>query len=92
MPTSRLVSERRGIIAWWEIADRDPARVVVPTAILARRSMAPTGRGAASNIGQPIPTVGVPATTITLSKIVLNRSDLKSGLVGVNLSIFGPGF
>jgi hypothetical protein len=29
--------------------------------------MEPTGRGAASNIGQPIPTLGVPATT-TLSE------------------------
>jgi hypothetical protein len=37
------------------------------SAILVRRSMEPTGRGAASNIGQPIPTLGVPATT-TLSE------------------------
>src|SRR5437660_1291463 len=67
MPTSRLVSERRGIIAWWKTADGGPARLAVLIAILVRRSMAPTGRGAASNIGQPIPTVGVPATT-TLSE------------------------
>jgi hypothetical protein len=32
-----------------------------------RHSMEPTGHGAASNIGQPTPTVGVPATT-TLSE------------------------
>ena len=92
MPASQLVSAQHGIIAWWKNADGDAARLVVQVAILVRRSMEPTGHGAASNIGQPIPTVGVPATTITLSKIVLNRSDLKSGLVGVNLSIFGPGF
>ena len=67
MPTSQLVSAQHGIIAWSKNADGDTARPVVQTAILARRSMAPTGRGAASNIGQPIPTVGVPATT-TLSE------------------------
>ena len=38
-------------------------RPVVQTAILVRRSMEPTGRGVASNIGQLIPTVGGPATT-----------------------------
>jgi hypothetical protein len=63
MPTCRLVSERRGIIAWWKIADGGAARLAVLIAILVRRSMEPTGRGAASNIGQPIPTVGVLATT-----------------------------
>ena len=63
MPTSRLVSERRGIIAWWKIADGGAARLAVQIAILVRRSTALTGRGAASNIGRPIPTVGVPATT-----------------------------
>jgi hypothetical protein len=66
MPTSRLVSERRGIIAWWETADGGPARLVALIAILVRRSMEPTGRGAASAIGPPIPTLGVPVTT-TLS-------------------------
>ena len=45
----------------------DTARLVVLIAILVRRSMEPTGRGAASNIGQPIPTVGGQAT-ITLSE------------------------
>jgi hypothetical protein len=63
MPTSRSVRERRGIIALWEIADRDLARLAVLIAILARRSMEPTGRGAASNIGQRIPILGVLATT-----------------------------
>ena len=63
MPASRLVSARRGIIAWWKIADGGAARLVALIAILVRRSMEPTGRGAASNIGQPIPTVGVLATT-----------------------------
>jgi hypothetical protein len=67
MPASRLVSAQNGIIAWWKNADGDTARLVVQTAILVRRSMEPTGRGAASNIGQPIRTVGVPATT-TLSE------------------------
>ena len=67
MPGSRLVSAQNGIIAWWKNADGDAARLVVRTAILVRRSMEPTGRGAASNIGRPIPTLGVPATT-TLSK------------------------
>ena len=67
MPTSQLVSAQHGIIAWSKNADGDTARPVVQTAILARRSMAPTGRGAASNIGQPIPTPGVRATT-TLSE------------------------
>ena len=67
MPASRLVSAQHGIIAWWENADGDTARLVVQTAILVRRSMEPTGLGAASNIGQPIPTVGGQATT-TLSE------------------------
>ena len=67
MPASRLVSAQHGIIAWWENADGDTARLVVQTAIPVRRSMEPTGRGVASNIGRPIPTLGVPAT-ITLSK------------------------
>jgi hypothetical protein len=67
MPASRLVSAENGIIAWWKNADGDAARLVVQIAILVLRSMEPTGRGAASNIGQPIPTVGVRAT-ITLSK------------------------
>ena len=68
MPASRLVSAQHGIIARWKNADGDTARLVVQTAILVRRSMERTGRGAASNIGQPIPTLGVQATTITLSK------------------------
>ena len=65
MPASQLVSAQPGIIAWWKNADGDTARLVALIAILVRRSMEPTGRGAASNIGQPIPTVGVlaPATT-----------------------------
>jgi hypothetical protein len=67
MPASRLVSARHGIIAWWKNADGGAARPVVPIAILVRRSMEPMGRGAASNIGQPIPTLGDPAT-ITLSE------------------------
>ena len=67
MPASQLVSAQHGIIAWSKNADGDIARLVVQTAILVRRSMEPTGRGAASNIGQPIPTLGVRATT-TLSK------------------------
>ena len=67
MPTSRLVSERRGIIAWWKIADGGVARLAVLIAILARRYTEPTVRGAASNIGRPIPTLGVQAT-ITLSE------------------------
>jgi hypothetical protein len=67
MPASQLVSGQHGIIAWSKNADGDTAGLVVQTAIPVRRSMEPTGRGAASNIGQPIPTVGVPATT-TLSK------------------------
>jgi hypothetical protein len=66
MPAS-LVSERHGIIAWSKNADGDTAGLVVQAAILVRRSMGPTGRGAASNIGRPIPTLGVQAT-ITLSE------------------------
>ena len=67
MPASQLVSAQHGIIAWSKNADGDTARLVALIAILVRRSMAPTGRGAASNIGRPIPTVGARATTI-LSK------------------------
>ena len=67
MPASQLVRAEHGIIAWSKNADGDTAGLVVQTAILVRRSMEPTGRGAASNIGQPIPTPGVQATT-TLSK------------------------
>src|SRR6266404_4633488 len=63
MPASQLVSARRGIIAWSKNADGDAARLVALIAILVRRYMEPTGRGAASNIGQPIPTVGVLAIT-----------------------------
>jgi hypothetical protein len=37
-------------------ADRAPARLAVPIAILVRRSMAPTGRGAAPLTGQATPT------------------------------------
>jgi hypothetical protein len=65
MPASQLA--QHGIIARSKNADGDTAGLVVQTAILVRRSMEPTGRGAASNIGQPIPTVGVRATT-TLSE------------------------
>lgn len=67
MPASRLVSAQHGIIAWSKNVDGDTAELVVQTVIHVRRSMEPTGRGAASNIGQPIPTVGVRAT-ITLSE------------------------
>ena len=67
MPASQLASAQHGIIAWSKNADSDSAALVVQAAILVRRSMEPTGRGAASNIGRPIPTVGVQAT-ITLSK------------------------
>jgi hypothetical protein len=67
MRASQLVSAQHGIIAWWENADGDTARPVVQAATLVRRSMEPTGRGEASNIGQPIPTPGVPAIT-TLSE------------------------
>jgi hypothetical protein len=63
MPASQLVSAQHGIIAWPKNADGDTAGLVVQAAILVRRSMEPTGRGAANNIGQPIPTLGVPATT-----------------------------
>ena len=73
MPASRLVSAQHGIIAWSENADGDTAGLVVPTAILVRRSMEPTGRGAASDIGQPIPTVGAQATT-TLSDGTIRQS------------------
>ena len=64
MPASQLFSAP-GIIAW-KNADGDAARLVVRTAILVRRSMEPTGRGAASDIGQPTPTIGAQVTT-TLS-------------------------
>jgi len=67
MPASQLVSAQHGIIAWSKNADGDTARLVALIAILVRRSMEPTGRGAASNIWQPIPTVGGQAT-ITLSE------------------------
>ena len=78
MPAFRLVSAQHGIIAWSKIADGDAARLVVLIAILVHRSMEPTGRGAASNIGQPIPTLGVQAT-ITLSKESL-RAQWSFGL------------
>ena len=67
MPNFLLLSERHGTIAWWKGADGDAAHRVVLIAIPVRRSMEPTGHGAASAIGQPIPTLGVPATT-TLSR------------------------
>jgi hypothetical protein len=67
MPASQLVSAQHGIIAWPKNADGNTAGLVVQTAILVRRSMEPTGHGVASNIGRPIPTLGVPATT-TLSE------------------------
>jgi hypothetical protein len=67
MPASRLVSAQHGIIVWPQNAGCDTARLDVQTAILVRRSMEPTGRGAAGNIGQPIPTLGV-QVTITLSE------------------------
>ena len=67
MPASQLVSAQHGIIAWSKNADGDTAGLAVQAAILVRRSMEPTGRGVASNIGRPIPTLGVPATT-TLSE------------------------
>ena len=67
MPASQLVSAQHGIIACPKNADGDTAELVVQTTILVRFSTEPTGRGAASNIGQPIPTVGGQATT-TLSE------------------------
>ena len=67
MPASQLVSAQHGIIAWPKNADGDTAGLVVQTTILVRFSLEPTGRGAASTIGQPIPTLGAPATT-TLSE------------------------
>src|SRR2546423_1665730 len=66
MLSSQLFNAQHGIIAWSKNADGDAARLVVRTAIRVRRSMEPTGRGAASDIGQPIPTIGAQATT-TLS-------------------------
>ena len=77
MPTFQSASAQHGIIAWSKNADGDIAGLVVPIAILVRRSMEPTGRGAASNIGQPIPTLGVPATT-TLSKGVFPQRPRSS--------------
>jgi hypothetical protein len=62
MPASQLVSAQHGIIAWSKNADGDTAGLVVQAAILVRRFMEPTGRGAASNIGRPIPTAGAQAT------------------------------
>jgi hypothetical protein len=76
MLVCQLVSARHGIIVWSKNADGDTARLVVQTAILVRRSMEPTGRGAASNIGRPIPTVGVQAT-ITLSEGAQSAIDLR---------------
>jgi hypothetical protein len=67
MPASQLVSAQHGIIAWSKNADGATAELVVQTAILVRPSMELTGRGVASNIGRPIPTLGVQAT-ITLSE------------------------
>jgi len=61
MPASQLVSAQYGIIASSKNADGDIAELVVQTAILVRRSMEPTGRGADSNIGQLILTAGVRA-------------------------------
>jgi hypothetical protein len=55
MPTSQPVSVRHGIIAW-ENAGGDTARLAVPIAIPVRRSMGPTGRGAARLTGQVTPT------------------------------------
>jgi hypothetical protein len=55
MPTSRLVTERYGIIAWWETADRDHARLAVLIDILVRPFMEPTGHGAAPLTGPAIP-------------------------------------
>ena len=74
MPASQFVSTQHGIIAWSKNADGDTAGLVVQTAILVRRYMEPTGRGAAGNIGQPIPTVGVQATT-TLSRLRPEDAD-----------------
>ena len=65
MPASQLASAQHGIIAWSKNADGDTAGLVVQAAIPVRRSMEPTGRGAASNIGQPIPILGAQATTTT---------------------------
>jgi hypothetical protein len=67
MPVSRLVSAQHVTIASSRNADGDTAELVVQTAIPVRRSLEPTGRGVASNIGQPILTVGVRAIT-TLSE------------------------
>ncbi len=74
MPASRLISAQHGIIVWPKNADFDTAQLDVQTAILVRRSMGPTGRGAAGNIGQPIPTLGVQATTtLSTDSTALNR-------------------
>jgi hypothetical protein len=74
MLVSRLASAPHGIIAWPQNADGDAARLDVQTAILVRRSMEPTGHTAAGNIGQPIPTLGVQATTtLSTDSTALNR-------------------
>ena len=93
MPASQLVSARHGIIAWSKAADGDTARLVVQTAILVRRSMEPTGRGAASNIGQPIPTVGVLATTTSEGYWVFGgrtapRIQFRASLIWIRKSVF----
>jgi hypothetical protein len=79
MPACQLVSAQHGIIAWSKNADGDTAGLVVLIAIRVRRSMEPTGRGVVSNIGRPIPIVGVQAT-ITLSKglLGLRRTNCSS--------------
>jgi hypothetical protein len=58
MPISQFVSERQGIIVWWKNADGDAALPVVLIVILVRRYTVLTGLGAASVIGQAIPTLG----------------------------------
>jgi hypothetical protein len=74
MPASQLVRAEHGIIAWSKNADGDTARPVVLIAIHVRRSMEPTGRGVASNIGRPIPTLGAQATT-TLSEAIRSSAE-----------------
>jgi hypothetical protein len=51
-----------GIIASWETADRDLARLAVLTAILVRPSTGPTGRWAARLTGQATPARSALAT------------------------------
>ena len=63
MPNFLLPSERQGTNARWKSADGDAARRVVLIAILARRYMAPTGRGVARATAQPTLTLGAPATS-----------------------------